>query len=213
MFAQRIRKHIQQKSIQDSNITEKHVADVLSKFCSIGIAKTSSLKQHAKQIEYIDTLLECFEDMQTFELEESQQMLKFIQNGLSEQIKVKPLGKEKVELNMSAAMNTIVQHLEKGRENTDTQKFYAGIEAATDYLKERKAMLLDFIDKSTTPDNESELTHDAPGRFFSPDSTNPPPTKRRRVGEYQQKTENKKENTHNADTGQNQESIAEIRAN
>ncbi|MCD6055388.1 MAG: hypothetical protein K0R12_350 [Gammaproteobacteria bacterium] len=187
MFSQRIFKHIQQNPVS-ATVKDEYVVEILHKFCEIGISETLSSAQQYQQLNGIKTLLSILTCMQAFELKENQLKLYTMQQKLSKAAQIYPLGTKKVGLNASAAMNMIIKYLEKGTYDNDAQKFYSGIEAAIQYLQEKSDNISASLSRAASSESCSSK-YAAPGRFFSPDSANPPPLKYAQIEENMQSKE------------------------
>ena len=133
MFSQKILECVQRKPACD--ITDKYVLDVMNRFCIIA---TSELDQFSSEIkiENVTMILAFLRLFQEFEQKENQAILVRAQQNLFQ----KAQSNQKA-IAMAIAMNTIIGHLKKGQQNDGAQKFYAGINAAVDFLDDRKKKL------------------------------------------------------------------------
>jgi hypothetical protein len=187
-FSQSVRQYIQEKAIKAA-IDDEHVIDIMLKFCEPAISKTSSLEQQHKQLQGIKILLEMLDCMLTFdesdEPEKNWKRLCNMQKKLSEAVKNHRLdidGKRNMSVvKTSAAMNSMMELLEKGKENKDTQKLCSGIEAAIKFLEKRKKNILADIGAAVVSNKTSSSKYGDQNRLFSQNSTNSPPVKRARL--------------------------------
>ena len=174
------------------NSQNKRLNEIFRKFCAFASAKGLSQERKIKHTNRAIDLLRLFQEFEynKTELEEFQKKM------FNEGIKTS----SQMFIGMAIAMQDISDNLKKGKGNEDAKIFYDKIEATIKGLEQRKERLSTATAENTNS-QESVSKHATPGRFFSPHSTNPPPTKR---AKHEEKIDNEEQEAPDIDTIQNQ---------
>lgn len=135
MFSQRIIERIQH--IPEYGIKDKYVVNVMTKLCIIALSDKLLLE---KRLEHVETVMEILSLLKTLEHQESQKRLTKVYQSLFHDGQ-----SNKISLNMAIALKTVEENLKERRENNAETKFYLAIEAAADFLAERKQKLINEI--------------------------------------------------------------------
>lgn len=159
-------------------------------FCIFAKAESIPLEKQGKFVESTINLLKLFQQFEGDGIKD-----KLIQSQ-KQKLSDGQTAKNPFMIKAAIGMNEIINNLNKGRDNKDAQTFYAKIEETIELLEKRQEKIITVLTQQNNQVNPDSSIYISSNRFglSNSSSTNPPPTKRQRLEEQLERTEDKKQN-------------------